>query len=121
MLIYSFIECNDSLLFSGASSIPLCYVPFPSTPFHQRALHPPSLNLSIYLLVCLSASLFPNSYIILFWELHFFPFSVHAQTNVIYLTLLSLLYSKTCLKRNAIVPVFFFPFSQVSVLQRVVF
>ena len=31
------------------------------------------------------------------------------------------IYSKTCLKRNAIVPVFFFPFSQVSVLQRVVF
>ena len=30
-------------------------------------------------------------------------------------------YSKTCLKRNAIVPVFFFSFSQVSVLQRVVF
>ena len=30
-------------------------------------------------------------------------------------------YSKTCLKRNAIVPVFFFPFSQVSVLQRAVF
>ena len=30
-------------------------------------------------------------------------------------------YSKTCLKRKAIVPVFFFSFSQVSVLQRVVF
>jgi hypothetical protein len=30
-------------------------------------------------------------------------------------------YSKTCLKRNAIVPVFFFSFSQVSVLQKVVF
>jgi hypothetical protein len=30
-------------------------------------------------------------------------------------------YSKTCLKRNVIVPVFFSPFSQVSVLQRVVF
>jgi hypothetical protein len=30
------------------------------------------------------------------------------------------LYSKTCLKRNAIIPVFF-PFSQISVLQRVVF
>jgi len=30
-------------------------------------------------------------------------------------------YSKTCLQQNAIVPVFFFPFSQVSVLQRVVF
>ena len=34
--------------------------------------------------------LFPNSYIIPFWELYFLPFSVHAQTNVIYLTLLSL-------------------------------
>ena len=31
------------------------------------------------------------------------------------------IYSKTCLKRNAIVPVFFSPFSQVSVLQRAVF
>jgi len=31
------------------------------------------------------------------------------------------IYSKTCLKRNAIVPVFFFSFSLVSVLQRVVF
>jgi len=31
------------------------------------------------------------------------------------------MYSKTCLKRNAIIPVFFFSFSQVSVLQRVVF
>ena len=31
------------------------------------------------------------------------------------------IYSKTCLKRNAIVPAFFFPFSQVSVLQRFVF
>jgi len=30
-------------------------------------------------------------------------------------------YSKTCLKRNAIVPDFFFSFSQVSILQRVVF
>jgi len=30
-------------------------------------------------------------------------------------------YSKTCLNRNAIVPVFFFPFSQVSVLQKAVF
>jgi hypothetical protein len=42
-------------------------------------------------LVSLSASLFPNSYIILFCEFYILPFSVHAQTNVIYLTLLSLL------------------------------
>ena len=30
----------------------------------------------------------PNSYIIPFWEFYFLPFSVRAQTNVIYLTLL---------------------------------
>jgi hypothetical protein len=28
---------------------------------------------------------------ILFWEFYFLPFSVHAQTNAIFLTLLSLL------------------------------
>jgi hypothetical protein len=44
-------------------------------------------------LVYLSILLFQNSYTILFWELCFLPFSVHAQTNVIYVTLLSLLYS----------------------------
>ena len=74
-LIYSFIhsfiplacaECKDSLLFSGASSIPLCYIPFPSTLFHQLLFHPLSLHLAIYFLVYLSALLFPNSYIILF-------------------------------------------------------
>jgi hypothetical protein len=42
-------------------------------------------------LVYLTILLFPNSYIILFWEFCFLPFSLHAQTNVIYLTLLSLL------------------------------
>jgi len=61
-------------------------------PFTPTSLHPPSLHLAIYFLVYLSASLFPNSYIILLWEFYFLPFSVHAQTNVIYLTLLSLLY-----------------------------
>ena len=94
--IHSFIplacaECDDSFPFSGVSSIPLCYIPFPSTLFHQPVFHPPSLHLAIYFLVYLSASLFPNSYIILFREFHFLPFSVHAQTNTIYLTLLSLL------------------------------
>jgi hypothetical protein len=28
--------------------------------------------------------LFPNSYMILFWEFCFLPFSVHAQTNVLW-------------------------------------
>jgi len=57
-------ECDDSLLFSGASSIPLCYIPFPSTLFHQLFFHSPSLHLAIHFLVYLSALLFPNSYII---------------------------------------------------------
>ena len=61
--IHSFIplacaECDDSL-FSGASSIPVCYIPFPSTLFYQLVFHPPSLHLAIYFLFCLSASLFP--------------------------------------------------------------
>ena len=53
--------------------------------------HPPLLYLAIYYLVYLSASLFPSLYIICFWEFYFLPFSVHVQTKVIYLTLLSLL------------------------------
>ena len=77
-------ECDVSLLFSGASSIPLCYILFPATLFHQLFFHPPSLQLAIYFLVHLSVLLFPNSYTILFWEFYFLPFSVHAQTNVIY-------------------------------------
>jgi hypothetical protein len=42
-------------------------------------------------LVYLSIFLFPNSYIILFWAFYFLTFSVHAQTNVIYVTLLSVI------------------------------
>jgi hypothetical protein len=33
-----------------------------------------------------------NSYTILFWELYFLPSSVHVQTNVIHIALLSLLW-----------------------------
>ena len=78
-------ECDNSLPFSGASSIPLCYVLFPATLLYQLFFHPPSPHLAIYFLVYLSILLFPNSYIILFWEFYLLPFSVHAQTNVIYL------------------------------------
>jgi len=96
VVIYSFIplayaEYEDSLPFSGASSILLCYVLFPATLLHHLFFLPPSLHLAIYFLVYLSILLFPNSYDILFWECYFLPFSVHAQTNAIYLTLLSLL------------------------------
>ena len=50
-LINSFIplacaECDDSLPFSGACSIPVCYVLFPATLLHQLFFHPPSLHLA---------------------------------------------------------------------------
>ena len=66
--IHSFIllacaECDNSLPFSGASSIPLCYVPFPATLLHQLFFHPLAHNRAIYFLVYLSILLFPNSYI----------------------------------------------------------
>jgi len=77
-------EFDDSLPFSGASSIPLCYVLFPAILLHQLFFHPLSHHLAIYFLVYLSIMLFPNSYIILFWEFYFLPFSVHVQTKTIY-------------------------------------
>jgi hypothetical protein len=43
-------------------------------------------------LVCLSILLFPNSYTIIFLEFYFLTFYVHAQTNVIFVSLLSLLW-----------------------------
>jgi len=52
---------------------------------------PSSLTSSCHLFLGLPLNLFPNSCIIPFWEFYFIPFSVHAQTNVIYLNLLSLL------------------------------
>ena len=77
--------CDDFLPFSVAFSIPLCYVLFPATPLHQLFIHPLSPDLAICFLVYLPILLFPNSYIILFWEFYFLPFSVHTQTNIIYL------------------------------------
>ena len=64
---------------------------FPATLLRQLFFHPLSPHLVIYFLVYLSILLFPNSYIIPFWEFYFLPFSIHAQTNIVYLTLLSLL------------------------------
>jgi len=64
-------ECDDSLPFSGASSISLCYITFPSTHFHQLVFPPPSLHHAIYFLVYLSALLFPNSHTIPFWGVLF--------------------------------------------------
>jgi len=81
-------ECDDSLPFSEASSISLCYVLFPATLLHQLLFHPVSPHLAIYFFIYLSVLLFPNSYIIPFREFCFLPFCVHAQTIVISLTLL---------------------------------
>jgi hypothetical protein len=45
--IHSF-HCNDSLLFSGATSIPLCYILFPAT-LLQLFFHPPSIHLKNFI------------------------------------------------------------------------
>jgi len=66
-------ECDDSMPFSEASSFPVCYRHFPATHHHQLFFHPPSLHLAIYFLVYLSILLFPNSYIIFFWEFYLCP------------------------------------------------
>ena len=55
--IHSFIplacaKCDNSLLFLGASSIPLCYVLFPATLLHQRFVRPLSpICYSVYLVI----------------------------------------------------------------------
>ena len=54
-------ECDDSLPFSEASSIPLCYVIFPAKLLYQLIFHPLSPHRAIYFLVYLSVLLFPNS------------------------------------------------------------
>jgi hypothetical protein len=41
-------------------------------------------------LVYLSILLFPNSYIMLFGEFYFLPFSVHVQTSVIHVTFMQM-------------------------------
>ena len=60
--IHSFIplacaECNNSLPFSGASSISLCYIPFPPTSL------PSSLTLSCHLFLGLPLSLVISKFI----------------------------------------------------------
>jgi hypothetical protein len=72
-------ECDDFLLFTGASSIPLCYILYPAIVLHQLFFHPPSLHLAICFLVYLMFLLIPNSYTIRFWEFYFLPFSLHVQ------------------------------------------
>ena len=46
-ILWACAECDDSLPLSRASSIPLWYIPLPSTLFHQLVFHPPSLHLAI--------------------------------------------------------------------------
>ena len=86
---YSFIpwacaECDDSLPFYVASSIPLCYILFPATLPYQLFVHPLLPHLAIYFFVYLSILLFPNSNIIRFWE----------QTHII--LFIKLLKKKSC-------------------------
>ena len=80
---------DDSLPFSGASSIPLYYVLFPATlPHHYSSILShlifPSISWSA------SQSCCSQNHII-FWELYLLPFSEHVQTNVIGLYLCSVI------------------------------
>jgi hypothetical protein len=86
------VDCDGSLPFSGASSLPLCYILFPATLIQHLFFKHPSLHFAIYFLVYLLVLLIPNSYTILFWEFYFLPLSVHVQTNTIYVNLFSLLW-----------------------------
>ena len=103
-------ECDDSLLFSGVSSIPLCYVFFSCHPSPPTIL-PSSLTSSCYLFLGLLLNLVVPKFIyntllgILFSSiLCTCPTKLNSvalvrertiptepQTNIIYLTLLSLL------------------------------
>ena len=56
-------EFDDSLPFSGSSSILLFYVLFPANLLHQLVFHPPSPNLANSFLVYISNLFFPKSYI----------------------------------------------------------
>ena len=79
----SYAEWDNYLPFSGASSIPLCYVLFPATLLHQLFFHPLSPHLAISFLVFLLVLLFPDSCIILFWEFCFLPLcSCPNQRNI---------------------------------------
>jgi hypothetical protein len=68
----AFAEFDDSVPFSAASSIPLCYLLFPATFLNQLFFHPLSPHLASYFLVYLSILFFPNSYIYSFWNPIFF-------------------------------------------------
>jgi hypothetical protein len=79
LFIHSIGLCrwDDSLPFAGASSIPLCYIPFLSTLFHPLVFNPPSLHLPSYCLVCqIHASVyfkkFPH---LIFFKLHLLKIS----------------------------------------------
>ena len=89
------IPCRSQQLLPFLSVMYFFLPPF-STNYSSILSHP---HLAIYFLFYLSILLFPNSYLIRFWEFYFLPFSVHAQTNIIYLTLLSLLqqFFNTCI------------------------
>ena len=100
--IHSFIplacaECNDSLPFWGASSIPVYYIPFSCTLFHQLVFHPPSFHLALQLYRCSPQYAFyifsQQTHLTIFLK---FPsaFSYIPPQNVMYFLMLFLLVHK---------------------------
>jgi len=71
------------LAFSGASSIPVCYIAFTATLFHQLVFHPPSIHLPSISWSTSQPCCFQIRIQYIIFELYFLPCSVHAQTNVI--------------------------------------
>jgi hypothetical protein len=76
-------KCDDSLSFTGTSSISLCCILFPAILLHKIFFYLSSLHLAIYFLVYFLVLLITNSYKILFWKFYFLPFPVHVKADVI--------------------------------------
>jgi hypothetical protein len=78
-VLRSFFHSSPLYNFSCYSSPPTIILSYLTLSYHLFLGLPPSLVF------------FKLTDIILFWEFYFLPFSVHVQTNVIYVALLSLL------------------------------
>jgi hypothetical protein len=59
----AYAECDNSLPFSGASSIPLCYIIFPATLLRPVFFHPTSLHSFCHLFLGLLLNLVASKFI----------------------------------------------------------
>jgi hypothetical protein len=83
--MWQFLVVLRSFFYSSLLHI-LSFHPFPPTSLTSSSTSSCRLFLSLPLSLVVYKCIYNT-----FWEFYFLPFSVHAQTNVIYLTILSLL------------------------------